>query len=112
MMTGRFGPGSLRPWLLLRMLDIAFRATPARALTHVAAPVMHELAIATNQSCHLVVRGAAFGMVVQRQENIGAVGLGMRLGATIDLVTSCSWHVLLAFAPAARRVSVEAKHKI
>ena len=102
----RKDPASDRYSVSYRMLDIAFRATPARALTHVAAPVMHELAIATNQSCHLVVRGEAFGMVVQRQENIGAVGFGMRLGATIDLVTSCSGHVLLAFAPAARRGAI------
>ncbi|WP_423605139.1 IclR family transcriptional regulator [Sphingomonas sp. MS122] len=89
-----------------RMLDVAFRATPAQSLSHVAAPVMHELAIATNQSCHLVVRGEEFGLVVQRQENIGSVGFGMRLGATIDLVTSCSGHVLLAFAAAERRGAI------
>lgn len=98
--------GSDRYSVTYRVLDVAFRATPARTLTQVAAPVMHDLAIATNQSCHLVVRGDAFGMVVQRQENIGAVGFGMRLGATIDLITSCSGHVLLAFAAAARREAI------
>lgn len=86
-----------------RMLDVAFRATPAQALSVVAAPVMHDLAVRTNQSCHLVVRGEGRGIVVQRQENMGAVGFGMRLGALVDLVTSCSGHVLLAFAPEARR---------
>lgn len=99
----RKDPHSDRYTVTYRVLDVAFRATPARALTHVAAPVMRDLAIATNQSCHLVVRGEGLGMVVQRQENIGAVGFGMRLGATIDLVTSCSGHVLLAFTAAARR---------
>lgn len=89
-----------------RVLDVAFRATPARSLTQAAASVMHDLALATHQSCHLVVRGEALGMVVERQENIGAVGFGMRLGATIDLVTSCSGHVLLAFIAAARRNAV------
>lgn len=104
----RKDPASDRYSVTYRVLDVAFRATPAHTLTHVAAPVMHDLAIATNQSCHLVVRGEAFGMVVQRQENIGAVGFGMRLGATIDLVTSCSGHVLLAFAAAARRDAIVA----
>jgi DNA-binding IclR family transcriptional regulator len=102
----RKDPESDRYSVTYRVLDVAFRATPGRALTHVAAPVMHDLALATNQSCHLVVRGDAFGMVVQRQENIGAVGFGMRLGATIDLITSCSGHVLLAFTAAARRDAV------
>lgn len=96
-------PGSDRYSVTWRMLDVAFRATPAQALTHVAAPVMHELAAQTNQSCHLVVRGDGRGMVVQRQENIGPVGFGMRLGASVDLVTSCSGHVLLAFAAEERR---------
>lgn len=96
-------PGSDRYSVTWRVLDVAFRATPAQALTHVAAPVMHELAAATNQSCHLVVRGEGRGMVVQRQENIGPVGFGMRLGAVVDLVVSCSGHVLLAFAAEERR---------
>lgn len=104
----RKAAGSDRYSVTYRLLDVAFRATPAKALTQVAGPVMHDLAIATNQSCHLVVRGEAFGLVVQRQENIGAVGFGMRLGASIDLVTSCSGHVLLAFAAAGRRDAIVA----
>lgn len=104
----RKDPASDRYSVTYRMLDVAFRATPAQSLSHVAAPVMHALAIATNQSCHLVVRGEEFGLVVQRQENIGAVGFGMRLGATIDLVTSCSGHVLLAFTAEARREAIVA----
>lgn len=99
----RKNPDNDRFSVTYRVLDVAFRATPAKALTQVAAPVMRDLALATNQSCHLVVRGEGFGMVVQRQENVGAVGFGMRLGATIDLVTSCSGHVLLAFAVEAQR---------
>lgn len=90
-------PASDRYSVTYRMLDVAYRATPAQALTLVAAPVMHDLAVATSQSCHLVVRGEERGMVVLRQENIGPVGFGMRLGASVDLITSCSGHVLLAF---------------
>jgi DNA-binding IclR family transcriptional regulator len=86
-----------------RVLDVAFRATPAETLTLVAAPVMHELAVACGQSCHLVVRGEHHGMVVQRQENEGAAGFAMRLGANVDLATSCSGHVLLAFSAEERR---------
>lgn len=80
-----------------KLLDIAYRATPAHALAVVAVPVMHDLAHSANQSCHLVVRADSQGMVIQRQENSGPVGFGMRLGAVIDLAASCSGHVLLAF---------------
>ncbi|MGF7155539.1 IclR family transcriptional regulator [Novosphingobium gossypii] len=89
-----------------RVLDVAFRATPAQTLSNVAAPVMHELSSATNQSCHLVVETGARGTVIHRQENMGPVGFGIRLGTVVDLATSCSGHVLLAFAVGDRRARV------
>ncbi len=88
------------------MLDVAYRATPAQSLATVAAPIMQSLASATNQSCHLVVRAEARGLVIQRNENLGPAGFAMRAGAVIDLVTSCSGHVLLAFADEAQRDTV------
>ncbi|PNU02235.1 IclR family transcriptional regulator [Novosphingobium guangzhouense] len=86
-----------------RVLDVAFRATPAQTLSNVAAPVMYELSSGTNQSCHLVVGTGASATVIHRQENMGPVGFGIRLGTVVDLVTSCSGHVLLAFAAEDRR---------
>jgi len=102
----RKDPFSDRYSVTYRMLETAFRATPAQELTYAAAPVMHELAAATNQSCHLVVRGEGRGMVVQRQDNLGPVGFAMRLGASVDLAASCSGHVLLAFTAEERREAV------
>lgn len=84
-------------------LDSVQRATPAQSLTEIATPIMVDLAGATNQSCHLVVRSDGHGLVVQRQESAGPAGFAMRMGATIDLVTSCSGHVLLAFLEDDRR---------
>jgi DNA-binding IclR family transcriptional regulator len=81
------------------LLALALRATPARSLTSVAAPVMEALSIATNQACHLVVRSGGHGLLIQRQENASLQGgFALRAGANVDLVTSCSGHVLLAFA--------------
>jgi DNA-binding IclR family transcriptional regulator len=95
-------PSSDRYTVTYRVLDVAFRGTPAQSLTLAAAPIMHDLSQTTNQSCHLVVRAEGRGLVVLRQENAGPSGFAMRLGAVIDLVTSCSGHVLLAFAEEAR----------
>ncbi|WP_232495747.1 IclR family transcriptional regulator [Novosphingobium kaempferiae] len=89
-----------------RVLDVAFRATPAQTLSNVAAPIMYELSSATNQSCHLVVETGGRATVIHRQENMGAVGFSIRLGTVVDLVTSCSGHVLLAFAADDRRARV------
>jgi DNA-binding IclR family transcriptional regulator len=84
-----------------RVLELAHHGTQAENLSIVAGPVMRELSAATSQSCHLVVRSAGHGLVVQRQESISAFqgGFAMRLGAIVDLLTSCSGHVLLAFTP-------------
>ncbi|WP_213979848.1 IclR family transcriptional regulator [Sphingomonas sp. dw_22] len=84
------------------VLDLAYRATPVQDLTHVAAPVMYDLAHAVLQSCHLVVPAESRGLVVLRQENPGPTGFSVRLGAPIDLLQSCSGNVLLAFTDADR----------
>jgi DNA-binding IclR family transcriptional regulator len=81
------------------LLELALRATPAQSLSAVAAPIMEKLSIDTNQSCHLVVRAGGRGLIIQRQENAGLQGgFAVRAGANVDLVQSCSGHVLLAFA--------------
>ena len=82
-----------------KILDLAYRATPAQDLTRAAAPQMEALALAVEQSCHLVVPNSGTGLVVARQENPIARGFAVRLGAPVDLIRSCSGHVLLAFSP-------------
>jgi DNA-binding IclR family transcriptional regulator len=82
------------------LLEMALRATPAQSLSAVAAPIMERLSIDTHQSCHLVVRAGGRGLIIQRQENASLQGgFAVRAGANVDLVKSCSGHVLLAFAP-------------
>lgn len=81
-----------------KFLDIAYRATPARQLTAAALPEMQSLALTVGQSCHLVVIEGGAGLVIAREENPGTRGFALRMGASIDIVTSCSGKVLLAFA--------------
>lgn len=81
------------------LLELVQCATPARSLSAIAAPVMYELAVATNQSCHLVVRAGGRALIIQREESGGMQGgFAVQPGTAIDLVKSCSGHVLLAFA--------------
>lgn len=89
-----------------KVLELAHRATPAQELTHIAAPLMHELAAATSQSCHLVVVNGGRGLIIARQESPGPAGFALRLGTDIDLDTSCSGHILLAFMSDSRRTDV------
>jgi len=95
-------PDTDRYTVAYKILDLAYRATPAQDLTRAAAPRMEALALAVEQSCHLVVPSGGSGLVVARQENPIVRGFALRLGAPVDLLRSCSGHVLLAFSPADR----------
>lgn len=81
-----------------RMLDLAFRATPAQNLVRAALPQMQSLAVETGQSCHLVTANDGQGLVIAREESPGARGFALRLGAAIDMIQSCSGQVILAFS--------------
>jgi DNA-binding IclR family transcriptional regulator len=85
-----------------KILDLAYRATPAQNLTRAATPEMQQLAAETDQSCHFVVPNGAYGLVIAREENPGMRGFSLRLGAAIDMIRSCSGQVLLAFSSAQR----------
>ena len=81
-----------------KVLDLAYRATPAQELAYVATPLMHSLAAQAEQSCHLVAKYGNQAIVLLRQESPRPVGLLVRLGTAVDLVASSSGHVLLAFS--------------
>ena len=102
-------PESSRYSVSYHVLKLAHRGTPARSLTLAAAPVMHELSTRMNQSCHLVVRSGTQGLVILRHENLKRhANLSVRLGAVINLMSSCSGHVLLAhMEPERARESLE-----
>jgi DNA-binding IclR family transcriptional regulator len=86
-----------------KILDLAYRATPAQNLVRAATAVMQSLALEIGQSCHLVVPNAGQGLVVVREENPGVRGFALRLGAPIALIHSCSGRVILAFSEESQR---------
>ena len=86
-----------------RVLEHAFRATPAQGLGMLAAPVMYELAQETAQSCHMAVISDDNIVIVLQQESPAHSGFGVRLGAKCNILTSCSSHLLLAFSDPAIR---------
>lgn len=97
-------PETARYSVTWHVLRLAHRGTPAQTLTGAAAPVMHELSMRINQSCHLVVRSGTQGLVVLREENrLRHANLSVRQGAVFRLVPSCSGYVLLAHLEAAER---------
>lgn len=90
-------PKTSRYSVTYHVLKLAHRGTPTQTLSSAAAPVMQDLSTRINHSCHLVVRSGTQGLVILRQENQRRhANLSVRLGAVIELVGSCSGHVLLA----------------
>ena len=89
-----------------KMLELAHQATPAQELTRAAPPVMYQLSQASGQSCHLVIATGGRGLVVLRESAPGPTGFALRLGAEVNLLTSCSGAVLIAFAEPDARATI------
>lgn len=89
-----------------KLLETAYRATPAQNLVRAALPQMQGLALAAGQSCHLVVASEDHGLVIACEQQPGVRGFSLRVGARIDIVTSCSGQVLLAYAAPRRREQI------
>jgi DNA-binding IclR family transcriptional regulator len=81
-----------------KLLDVAYRATPAQDLLRAALPEMQALAASAGQSCHLVAPDEGHGLVIAREQQPGMRGFSLRVGAHIDLIKSCSGQVILAFS--------------
>jgi DNA-binding IclR family transcriptional regulator len=90
-------PATSRYTVTYHVLKLAHRGTPAHALAQAASQLMDSLSNNIDQSCHMVVRSGTQGLVILRQENPRRhANLSVRMGAVINLATSCSGHVLLA----------------
>lgn len=108
----RKSPDTDRYSVSYHVLEHAFRATPAQGLGMMAAPVMYELTLKVQQSCHMAVISDANIVIVLEQESPAHSGFGVRLGAKCDIIHSCSSHVLLALCDTAAREKLlgAAKH--
>ncbi|EQB12821.1 IclR family transcriptional regulator [Sphingobium lactosutens] len=102
----RKSPADDRYSVAYKLLELAFRATPAQDLVAAATPTMRKLVVDTGQSCHLVVINEGAGLVIAREQNPGVRGFSLRLGAEVNLLTSCSGAVLLTYLPADMRQNV------
>ncbi|SFQ07791.1 IclR family transcriptional regulator [Tranquillimonas alkanivorans] len=92
-----------RLMLGLKLFALATTHPPMRRLLQAATEVTTEVAEATLQSCHLTLyRDGALFVAVQA-DSPGRVGLSVRLGAEVDLLTTGSGLAMLAFQTEARR---------
>lgn len=83
--------------LTMKLFVLAHRHPPVRRLVARAQPLMDAFSIAAGQSCHLVAPDRDAAIVVAHASPPGNWEFGIRIGAHIDLLTTSSGHILLAF---------------
>ena len=91
-------PGTENYKLSFRLFELAHKHSPIKRLSAAAGPVMRALARELHQSLHLAVFYRGRCIVMVQVASPGPTGFNVRLGGEIQLVKSCSGHVLLAFA--------------
>lgn len=86
-----------------KLFNLGMSVPPVGTLVESAFPIMHELAEATQQPCHLAVVSDYRMVVIARVESPSKLGLSVRVGHTLYLFESCSGRVLLAWMPRAQQ---------
>jgi DNA-binding IclR family transcriptional regulator len=89
--------------LTLKLFELAHRHAPLQQLIANALPRMRDLAAHVHQSCHLTVVETGHGVVVAQVNAPGEIGFAVRVGSVVDLISTASGRVLLAFQPDAER---------
>lgn len=80
-----------------RLFELGMQNPPIRNLIEIASPLMHELAISVDQSCHLAVASGDQIVVIYGTEATGYVSFAVRIGHRLPLLQSASGRTLLAF---------------
>ncbi len=83
--------------LTLKLFELSHRHAPLARLLDAALPLMHQLAESIHQSCHLVVMHEGHGIVIAQVDAPGEIGFAVRVGSVIQLASTASGRVLLAF---------------
>lgn len=89
--------------LTLKMFEVSSQVAPIKRLTSTAVGVMHDLAMTTHQSCHLVVYADGRGVIIAQEDSPSPRSFTVRIGAEAPLFESCSGHLILAFADESAR---------
>lgn len=83
--------------LTLKLFELSHRHAPLARILDAALPLMHALAESVHQSCHLVVLHEARAIVIAQVDAPGEIGFAVRVGSVVQLSSTASGRVLLAF---------------
>lgn len=83
-----------------KLFTLGMARAPVKSLVEAALPIMRELALTINQSCHLAMPSEDQIVIVARVESPGYYGYSVRTGHRRKMVEATSGRVLYAFQPA------------
>lgn len=83
--------------LTLKMFELSHLHPPTRRLLAAALPLMHELSAEIHQSCHFAVVEGDRGVILAQVDAPGEICFAVRAGTRLNLLTTASGRVLLAF---------------
>ncbi|MGF1764424.1 IclR family transcriptional regulator [Aliivibrio kagoshimensis] len=92
--------------LTLKMFALSNQHPPIAQLLKRAQPLMEELSLKLNQSCHLSRYENGELIVIARSESPYKMGFGLRLGASLDICASGSGVALLSFSSELKRQAI------
>ncbi len=96
--------------LTLRLFHLAHRHYPVRQLTECALPLLQELAVRCQQSCHLSIYRQGRLVIIAQVDSPARWSLSLKLGTEMGLSDTSSGQVLLAFCDEAERTRMLQTH--
>lgn len=96
--------------LTLRLFHLAHRHYPVRQLTECALPLLQELAMRCQQSCHLSIYRQGRLVIIAQVDSPARWSLSLKLGTEMGLSDTSSGQVLLAFCDETERTRMLQTH--
>ncbi|HEY4382795.1 MAG TPA: IclR family transcriptional regulator [Acidobacteriaceae bacterium] len=82
--------------LTLRLFRLAQEHPPTKRLVTEALPVMHSVAHALRQSCHLGVIDGGHVVIIAQVDSPESTGFYVKMGSKVELMHASTGHVILA----------------
>ena len=98
--------------LSMHLFTMATRYPPNQRLVNAAAPLMARFSQAVFQSCHLSRHDNGSMVILAQQASPSDWGMQLRLGAKIDLASSASGRLFMAFQPDDRLQSIATNYHV
>ena len=92
------------------MFELAHRNRPVRTLVEAALPTMQAIVRRARQSCHVSVVESGRVLVIAHVEAPGTLSLSVRTGSVVNLFTTASGQILLAFRSVEERLRLVEDH--